>query len=75
MHSLTILALILAPLTSPLIAQDAPASLPNDHPVHLDRTGIEWVLPFAAAKQASEDSGRPLLLKAVAFGTTKEGCW
>lgn len=71
-HLTTILLLAAG---SPLSAQDATPSVPEDHPVHLDRTGIEWVLPFSAAQKQAEISGRPLLLKAVAFGTTKEGCW
>ena len=67
---------LLAPLTTSGWAQEPePARGLDDHPVHLDRTGIDWVLPFAAARDASQRSGHPILLKAVAFGTTKEGCW
>lgn len=65
-------------LTSLLLASGAAAQEPavgEDHPVHLDRTGIEWVLPFEAAQAKSRSLGLPLLTKAVAFGTTKEGCW
>ncbi len=56
---------------------EAPAlpSVADDHPVYLDRTGIEWVLPFERAQAAAKASGHPLLIKAVAFGTTKSGCW
>ena len=49
--------------------------VPDDHPVHLDRTGIDWVLPFERARAISRETGRPLLIKAVAFGTTRSGCW
>jgi hypothetical protein len=51
------------------------ATLPTDHPVQLDRTGIAWVLPFELAQSRSNETGHPLLIKAVAFGTTVTGCW
>ena len=48
---------------------------PEPHPLQLDRTGLEWVLPFAEARYAAERRGRLLLVKPVAFGTSKEGGW
>jgi hypothetical protein len=41
----------------------------------LDRTGIRWVSPFAEAKKKAEAEQRLLLLKPIAFGTEKNGCW
>jgi hypothetical protein len=53
------------------------AALPQDgtHPVRFDRTGIEWALPFEAARERARAERRLLLVKPVAFGTTKSGCW
>ena len=48
---------------------------PDEHPLQLDRTGLEWVLPYDAAVEAAEERGRLLLVKPVAFGTTQSGCW
>ena len=71
MKDLLLVALLLAALPDRAAAQE----VPEDHPVHLDRTGIEWVLPFEAAEARSKRLGRPILMKAVAFGTTRAGCW
>jgi len=40
-----------------------------------DHTGIHWVLPFPKAQQQAQQDGRLLLIKPIAFGTTKEGGW
>ncbi|HIF39622.1 MAG TPA: hypothetical protein EYQ74_00815 [Planctomycetes bacterium] len=62
-----------------LIASLALLFLPQDpalvHPVSLDRTGIEWALPFEAAQKRAREEGRLLAIKPVAFGTTVTGCW
>jgi len=62
-----------------LMATLALLSLPQDlaleHPVHLDRTGIEWALPFETARKRAREEGRLLAIKPVAFGTTVTGCW
>ena len=47
----------------------------GDDTLALDRTGIRWVAPFAKAKEKSEKEQRLLLLKPIAFGTEKSGCW
>lgn len=60
-----------------LLAASAVA-LPQEgdpHPVSYDRTGIEWALPFEAARERARAEQRLLLIKPVAFGTTKSGCW
>ncbi len=46
-----------------------------DHPLSKDRTGIRWVLPFKEAVKKAETEARLLLIKPVAFGTTKDGGW
>ena len=62
-----------------LVAVLSLLSLPQDsaleHPVHLDRTGIEWATPFEAAQKRAREEGRLLAIKPVAFGTTVAGCW
>jgi hypothetical protein len=40
-----------------------------------DRTGIDWVLPFPAAQKKAKDGQRLLLIKPIAFGTSKDGGW
>ena len=40
-----------------------------------DKSGMKWVLPFTAAKKASADGRRLLLIKPVAFGTSPDGGW
>ncbi len=55
-------------------------TLPQDrerghHPLDKDRTGMEWVLPFTAAKAKAAKEKRLLLIKPVAFGTSRDGGW
>ena len=40
-----------------------------------DRTGTQWVLPFSAALAKAKKENRPLLIKAIAFGTSPDGGW
>ena len=40
-----------------------------------DHTGIRWVLPFTAAKAKAHEEQRLLLIKPIAFGTSKDGGW
>jgi hypothetical protein len=40
-----------------------------------DRTGIRWVLPFPAAQKKAKAEQRLLLVKPIAFGTSKDGGW
>ena len=60
---------------APLLAQDAGAADLARHPLTRDRTGLTWVLPFEAAREAARERGRLLLIKPVAFGTTPDGGW
>ena len=74
-HALILGAVLaLAPWTAHA-EEDPLPTVPDDHPVHLDRTGVRWVLPFERAHATAKERGHPLLIKAVAFGTTKSGCW
>ncbi len=52
-----------------------PQATDADHPLTKDRTGIRWVLPFTAARAKAERDARLLLIKPVAFGTSKSGGW
>jgi hypothetical protein len=40
-----------------------------------DHTGIRWVLPFTAAQAKAQQEQRLLLVKPIAFGTSKDGGW
>lgn len=40
-----------------------------------DATGIDWVLPFAAARQEAAARQRLLFIKSIAFATTPHGNW
>ena len=48
---------------------------PKAHPLTKDKTGIRWVLPFRDARAKAENEKRLLLIKPVAFGTTRDGGW
>ena len=45
----------------------------ESHPLMKDKTGMAWVLPFTRAKAKAAAEKRLLLIKPVAFGTSKEG--
>ena len=55
-----------------LVPADASA---DDHPLNKDRTGMPWVLPFEKAREEARARKRLLLIKPVAFGTTRDGGW
>lgn len=40
-----------------------------------DQSGIEWVLPFEAARARARAEQRLLFLKPIAFGTSADGGW
>ena len=40
-----------------------------------DRTGLRWVLPFPAAREKARAEKRLLMIKPVAFGTSRTGDW
>ena len=49
-------------------------------PVHaegkmLDKTGLDWVLPFDKALAKAKAEKRLLLIKPIAFGTSPDGGW
>lgn len=54
----------------------APADVQEqEHALSKDKTGMKWVLPFTSARKASTKNTRLLLIKPVAFGTSKDGGW
>ncbi len=40
-----------------------------------DRTGVAWVVPFTAALEKATKEKRLLMIKPIAFGTSKDGGW
>ncbi len=53
----------------------ASLSWAGDHPLDKDRTGMKWVLPFNKAQEKAKAEKRLLLIKPVAFGTSRDGGW
>ncbi len=53
-------------------AAPAPKSEPR---LLMDKTGLHWVAPFDQALKVAKESRRLLLVKPIAFGTGKSGCW
>lgn len=58
---------------SPARAQQAADAA--DSPLSLDRTGLNWVLPFEKARTTAGENNRLLMIKPVAFGTSLDGGW
>ncbi len=56
-------------------APNLAAQSKGTHPLLKDRTGIDWVLPFSAAKKKAATENRLLMIKPVAFGTSRDGGW
>lgn len=63
----TLLSFVLLP-----VIQDPQPAAPSPC---LDRTGIQWLLPFEAAQAKAATAKRLLLIKPIAFGTTADGGW
>lgn len=40
-----------------------------------DQSGIDWALPFSAARARAESQQRLLFIKPIAFGTSADGGW
>ena len=75
--ALALFALLVVP-QQPVPQQPVPEQLQrpgSNHPLSKDATGIRWALPFTAARAAAEKRKRLLLIKPVAFGTTRDGGW
>lgn len=53
-------------LAAALLAQDGGC---------LDKTGVEWTLPFPKALERAKAGKRLLMIKPIAFGTDKKGGW
>ena len=60
--------LIAAAFLVAALAQEEPATCK-------DKTGVAWVHPFADALKKAKASGRLLMIKPIAFGTSKDGGW
>ena len=59
----------------PVLLFCASLSWAGDHPLAKDRTGMKWVLPFNKAQEKASADKRILLIKPVAFGTSRDGGW
>lgn len=44
-------------------------------PAVLDRTGVAWSLPFAAAQTRAKQEQRLIFAPVIAGGTDATGCW
>lgn len=40
-----------------------------------DSNGIKWVLPFKEVQKKTKAENKLILIKAIAFGTDKDGGW
>ena len=70
--------LALATLAGGLAPRSAPQSTPRVESAQTcrrDQSGIEWVLPFGAARAKAASEQRLLFLKPIAFGTSADGGW
>ena len=65
--SISSMLLLAAPCTQPR-SQASPHSV-------ADHTGIEWTFPFKAAQEKARRENRILMVKPIAFGTTRDGSW
>ena len=66
----TTAALALATMTAAQAAAEAP-----ERRQPLDRTGVDWCLPFAAAQARAAAEGRLIFVPVIAGGTDKTGRW
>jgi len=71
MTSLPLLPILLC-ASAALQAQGEPGAAPAVAP---DRTGVAWVLPFAAAKTRAASEHRLVFVPVIAGGTNPTGCW
>ena len=47
----------------------------SPQPAPLDRTGVAWSLPFAAAQARAKQEQRLIFAPVIAGGTDSTGCW
>jgi hypothetical protein len=55
--------------------QSAPAPQAATCQPMADQTGIEWTFPFERALERAKRENRILMVKPIAFGTTRDGNW
>jgi len=71
--------LVLVPLACADAQTPAPRRGPPAEGAHAtcrrDQSGIDWVLPFDAARERAVAEQRLLFLKPIAFGTSADGGW
>lgn len=41
----------------------------------LDRTGVDWTLPFTRAQALAKERQRLIFVPVIAGGTDRSGCW
>ena len=76
MNTIPVTLAALVVLSGTATAQDPkPAANSRQNPVRLDRTGMNWVLPFKNALAVAKQNKRLLMIKPVAFGTEASGGW
>jgi hypothetical protein len=63
------------PTTVFLFLSSLPSTSIQESPFVKDQTGIQWVLPFEKGLSVAKERNRLLLVKPIAFGTTRSGHW
>ncbi|MHC4955556.1 MAG: hypothetical protein ACYTGZ_17025 [Planctomycetota bacterium] len=58
-----------------LIVLFVPAYAQEARSKNLDKTGLQWVVPFEDALAKAKTQKRILVIKPVAFGTSPDGGW
>ena len=61
-------------LALPLAQEPTPQGPPTCRAI-ADQTGIEWTFPFSSALERAKRENRILMVKPIAFGTTRDGGW
>ena len=70
--------LVATALAIPALALPAPAQDDSSHKklgFKNDQTGLDWVLPFKQALAKARKQKRLLVIKPIAFGTSRDGGW
>ena len=57
------------------VLQSTPAPQAETCQPMADHTGIEWTFPFEQALERAKRENRILMVKPIAFGTTRDGGW
>jgi len=65
----------ISPLVLAVVILAMPCAAQESGSKNLDKTGIRWQLPFEQALEKAKKEKRLLLIKPVAFGTSRDGGW